>query len=43
MEHHRSIIEHAARELGIDYAVLSTDDPFQKALFRILEKRRRLL
>jgi uncharacterized protein (DUF58 family) len=43
LENHRRIIEQAVGELGIDYAVIATDDPFQKALFRILEKRRRLL
>jgi len=43
MEKHRSMIEHAGRELGIDFEIIATDEPFQKALFRILEKRRRLL
>ena len=40
--HHR-VIEHASKELGIDLEIITTADPFQKALFRILEKRRRLL
>lgn len=40
---HRSIISRACRELSIDCEIIATDEPFQKALFRILEKRRRLL
>ena len=39
---HRKIVEQAFRELGIDHAIIATDEPFQKALIRILEKRRRL-
>ena len=29
--------------IALRSTVIATDDPFQKALFRILEKRRRLL
>jgi uncharacterized protein (DUF58 family) len=43
MENHRRMIDHAVRELGVDFEIITTDEPFQKALFRILEKRRRLL
>jgi uncharacterized protein (DUF58 family) len=39
---HRKIIEEACRELSIDCIVIATGEPFQKALIRILEKRRRL-
>jgi uncharacterized protein (DUF58 family) len=38
----QKIIERACRELGIDFETLSTSEPFQKALMRVLEKRRRL-
>jgi uncharacterized protein (DUF58 family) len=39
---HKDIIERACKELSIDLAIISTDEPFQKALFKILEKRKRL-
>ncbi len=39
---HRDKIEGACRELSIDCTIISTKDPFQKALVRILEKRRRM-
>lgn len=39
---HRHTLEAACRELSVDLDIVSTDDPFQKALFRILEKRARL-
>jgi uncharacterized protein (DUF58 family) len=39
---HRRLLERACKELSIDIETVSTDEPFQKALFRILEKRRRL-
>ncbi len=39
---HRQKIENACRELSIDCNVLSTDEPFLKALIHILEKRRKL-
>lgn len=39
---HRDAIERACRELSIDLAVVPTSEPFQKALIKILEKRKRL-
>jgi uncharacterized protein (DUF58 family) len=39
---HRQKIEQACKELQIDIEMVLTDEPFQKALFRILEKRRRM-
>jgi uncharacterized protein (DUF58 family) len=42
MQAHRNVIERACRELAIDLDILTTNEPFQKALFRILEKRKRL-
>jgi uncharacterized protein (DUF58 family) len=39
---HKETIERACKELSVDLAVISTDEPFQKALFKILEKRKRL-
>jgi uncharacterized protein (DUF58 family) len=42
-EEHRRILENACKELRIDCEMLTTDQPFQKALFRILERRRKLL
>lgn len=39
---HRKKIEEACRELSIDCAIMSTNEAFQKALIRVLEKRRRL-
>ena len=39
---HRKIIEEACRELSIDCVIMSTKEPFQKALISLLEKRRRL-
>jgi uncharacterized protein (DUF58 family) len=42
MNRHRSTLEHACKELSVDLEIISTDEPFQKALLRILEKRRRL-
>jgi uncharacterized protein (DUF58 family) len=42
IEEHRRVIERACKELSIELATVVTDEPFQKALFRILEKRRRL-
>ncbi|MDG5816921.1 DUF58 domain-containing protein [Chitinispirillales bacterium ANBcel5] len=40
-EHH-AIFKNAAQELKIDFEIISTAEPFQKALMRIIEKRRRL-
>ena len=42
MKAHRAEIEDACKELAIDCEVVSTDEPFHRALMRILEKRRRL-
>jgi uncharacterized protein (DUF58 family) len=39
---HRSVLESACRELKIDCETVTTDEPFHKALVRILDKRRRL-
>ncbi|MFP4416538.1 MAG: DUF58 domain-containing protein [Chitinispirillaceae bacterium] len=39
---HRRKIEEACKELAIDCEIVTTDTPFHTALFRILEKRRRL-
>jgi uncharacterized protein (DUF58 family) len=39
---HRAVLEQACKELSIDLETISTDEPFQKALLRIMEKRRRL-
>ena len=39
---HREKIEHACRELQIDCDLIITSEPFQKALLRVLEKRRKL-
>jgi uncharacterized protein (DUF58 family) len=42
MRGHRAAIERACRELAIDLDIIVTDEPFQKALFRVIEKRKRL-
>lgn len=39
---HRKVIEEACRELSIDCVIISTAEPFQKALISTLDKRRRL-
>lgn len=39
---HKDVIERACKELSVDLAIISTDEPFQKALFKILEKRKRM-
>lgn len=39
---HRDRISRACRELSIDLEIVSTEEPFQKALMRIMEKRERL-
>jgi uncharacterized protein (DUF58 family) len=38
---HYRILERACRELAVDLDIVATDEPFQKALFRIMEKRKR--
>ena len=42
LERHRLLLSRACKDLAIDLEIVCTDEPFQKALFRILEKRRRL-
>jgi uncharacterized protein (DUF58 family) len=39
---HRDLIIRACQELFIDFETVSTEEPFQKALMRIMEKRERL-
>ena len=39
---HKDLIARACRELAVDLEILSTQEPFQKALMRIMEKRERL-
>jgi uncharacterized protein (DUF58 family) len=39
---HRNTITRACRDLSVDLETISTGEPFQKALIRIMEKRRRL-
>ncbi len=39
---HRKKIEQACQEYSIDYMTITTDEPFQKILIRILEKRSKL-
>lgn len=41
-QQHSKLIEDACRELAIDSTVIDTREPFLKALFRIIEKRRKL-
>lgn len=42
LQNHKSIIENSCKEMKIDLNIICTDEPFQKALFRVLEKRKRL-
>jgi uncharacterized protein (DUF58 family) len=39
---HRDIIARACRDLSVDLETISTEEPFQKALLRVMEKRERL-
>ena len=39
---HGAAIERACRDLRIDYEDITTSEPFQKALLRVLDKRRRM-
>jgi len=39
---HRDLLARACRELSVDLEIISTEEPFQKALMRIMEKRSRL-
>ncbi len=39
---HKRQISDACKELAVDFEIVTTDTPFHTAIFRILEKRRRL-
>jgi uncharacterized protein (DUF58 family) len=39
---HRRVLENACKELRIDLECIGTDEPFHRALLRVLQKRRRL-
>ena len=39
---HQAAIERACRDLRIDYETIVTTEPFQRALLRVLDKRRRM-
>jgi uncharacterized protein (DUF58 family) len=39
---HRASIERACRDMRIDYEDITTTEPFQKALLRVIDKRRRM-
>ncbi len=41
MARHHSSIERACREMGVDFSVVETDEPFVHALSRVLQTRRR--
>ncbi len=43
IEEHCEILKKSCKELKIEFETISTDEPFQKALFRVLQKRRRML
>lgn len=40
---HRKVIEEACRELKVDFSIIETNEPFVKALTRILDMRKKLL
>lgn len=40
LERHKDALVHACKELTIDLEMVSTDEPFHRALLRVLEKRR---
>ncbi|MGA2508220.1 MAG: DUF58 domain-containing protein [Chitinispirillaceae bacterium] len=42
LDNHRNLLARACRELSVDLEIISTEEPFQKALTRIMEKRERL-
>jgi uncharacterized protein (DUF58 family) len=42
MKTHTDALKKCCKELQIDFEQITTDEPFQKALFRVLEKRRRM-
>jgi uncharacterized protein (DUF58 family) len=39
---HQAVIERACRDMRIDYQTIVTTEPFQHALLRVLDKRRRM-
>jgi uncharacterized protein (DUF58 family) len=39
---HKAAIERTCRDLRIDYEDITTDEPFHKALLRVIDKRRRM-
>jgi uncharacterized protein (DUF58 family) len=43
MREHLTVLKNACKELKIDFEIITTDEPFQKALLRVLENRRRIL
>jgi len=43
MSKHNNILRSMSRELQIDYEQVCTNEPFSKALIRILDKREKLL
>lgn len=42
LSEHKTKIEHACKEFSVDLMTISTNEPFQKVLIRILEKRSKL-
>jgi hypothetical protein len=42
LQTHRARIESACREMRIDLQILATDQPFQKAIMNVVQRRRRL-
>ena len=42
MKAHTDALKKYCKELQIDFEMITTDEPFQKALFRVLEKRARM-
>ncbi len=42
LQNHKRTIENACKEMQIDFNLICIDEPFEKALFRVLEKRKRL-
>lgn len=42
LQSHKQTIESACKEMQIDMNLICTDEPFEKALFRVIEKRKHL-
>lgn len=42
LQKHKETIECACKEMQIDFNTICTDEPYERALFRVLEKRKRL-